>query len=149
MSELVLPRVGRVERLNGGPVAYRVVDEAGDEVHAVSEFFRDLAASDCSPATLRSYAYDLLGWLRFLWTVDMAWDRATRVEARDYALWLGQARKQPRRRRANAPTPGAVNAVTGKPYPGQTYPAPRRPGGMPGQSSTRSTTTTSARTDGR
>ena len=72
MSELVLPRVGRVERLNGGPVAYRVVDEAGDEVHAVSEFFRDLAASDCSPATLRSYAYDLLGWLRFLWTVDMA-----------------------------------------------------------------------------
>jgi integrase len=126
VSELVLPRVGRVERLNGGPVAYRVVDEAGDEVQAVSEFFRDLAASDCSPATLRSYAYDLLGWLRFLWTVDMAWDRATRVEARDYALWLGQARKQPRRRRANAPTPGAVNAVTGKPYPGQTYAAATR-----------------------
>ncbi len=146
MSELVLPRVGRVERLNGGPVAYRVVDEAGDEVQAVSEFFRDLA-SDCSPATLRSYAYDLLGWLRFLWTVDMAWDRATRVEARDYALWLGQARKQPRRRRANAPTPGAVNAVTGKPYPGQTYAAATRR--HAGQSSTRSTTTTSARTDGR
>jgi hypothetical protein len=105
VSELVLPRVGRVERLNGGPVAYRVVDEAGDEVQAVSEFFRDLAASDCSPATLRSYAYDLLGWLRFLWTVDMAWDRATRVEARDYALWLGQARKQPRRRAPTLPHP--------------------------------------------
>ena len=76
---------------------YRVVDASGAELTAVTEFLRNLSASDCSPATLRSYAYELFGWLRFLWTVDMAWDRATRAEARDYALWLGRARKRPRR----------------------------------------------------
>jgi hypothetical protein len=33
--------------------------------HAASSgFLCDLAASDCSPATLRSYAYDLLRWFR-------------------------------------------------------------------------------------
>ena len=30
------------------------------------EWLRDLAACDCSALTLRSYAYDLLRWLRFL-----------------------------------------------------------------------------------
>ncbi|MEU4197179.1 hypothetical protein AB0E69_35125 [Kribbella sp. NPDC026611] len=38
-----------------------------DEEHvAASSFLRDLGASGCSPATLRSYGYDLLRWFRFL-----------------------------------------------------------------------------------
>jgi hypothetical protein len=27
--------------------------------------------------------------MRFLWAVEVDWDRASRREARDYALWLG------------------------------------------------------------
>jgi hypothetical protein len=36
-------------------------------------------------ATLRSYGMDLLRWFRFLWAVGVWWDRATRLEARDFS----------------------------------------------------------------
>ena len=127
VDDLVVPRVGRVEGVCGGPVPYRLVDGRGGEVLAVGEFLRDLTACDCSPATARSYAFELLSWLRFLWAVEVEWDRATRTEARDYALWLGRTLKPARLRREDAPAPGAVNAVTGKTVPAQTYaPATRR-----------------------
>ena len=63
--------------------------------------------------------YELLGWIRFLQAVAVSWDRATRAEARDYALWLARARKPLRQRRGDSPPPGAVNPVTGKPLPGR------------------------------
>jgi site-specific recombinase XerD len=100
---------------------FRVVDAAGQEVSAVSDFLREMAACDASPTTLRSYSYELLGWLRFLSAVEITWDRATRAEARDYALWLAQARKPHRRRRSDSPSPGTVNVVTGKSYPDVRY----------------------------
>ena len=121
IETLRVPRAGRVEEAPGGVVPYRVVDASGAELTAVTEFLRNLSASDCSPATLRSYAYEILGWLRFLQAVAVPWDRATRAEARDYALWLARARKAPRRRRRGSPAPGAVNPVTGKPYLAETY----------------------------
>ena len=126
VDALVVPRVGRVEEVTGGVVLYRVVDAAGAEMAAVSEFMLDLLASDCSPATLRSYAYELLGWLRFLQAVAEPWDQATRAEARDYALWLARTSKPPRRRRSGSPAPGAVNPVTGKPHLAGTYAAATR-----------------------
>jgi len=61
------------------------------------------------------------GWLRFLQAVAVPWGRATRAEARDYALWLARTRKPPRQRRRDGPVPGAVNPVTGKPHPAETY----------------------------
>jgi hypothetical protein len=121
IETLRVPRVGWVEKARSGVVPYRVVDASGAELTAVSEFLRNLSASDCSPATLRSYAYEILGWLRFLQAVAVPWERATRAEARDYALWLARVRKPPRRRRRGSPAPGAVNPVTGKPYPAETY----------------------------
>ena len=127
IDALVVPRVGRVEEARGDLVAYRLVDVSGVEMPAVTEFLRDLSASDCSPETLRSYAYEILGWVRFFQAVVVPWDRATRAEARDYALWLARTRKPPQRRRRDSPAPGAVNSVTGKPYPTETYaPATRR-----------------------
>lgn len=121
VDTLVVPRAGRVEGVTDGLVPYRVVGADGVELAAVTEFLRDLSASDCSPSTLRSYAYELLGWLRFLQAVAVPWDRATRAEARDYALWLARTRKPPRQRRRDGPVPGAVNPVTGKPHPAETY----------------------------
>lgn len=121
VAELIVLRAGRVEEVPERPVPYRLVDGSGTEVPAVTEFLRDLTACDCSPATVRSYAYELLSWLRFLQAVAVAWDRATRTEARDYSLWLGQACKPPRQRRRDSPPPGSVNPVTGKSYPAGTY----------------------------
>lgn len=121
---LVVLRAGRVGRSSGGPVPYGVFDASGVEVAAVTEYLAELVASDASESTARSYSYELLGWLRFLWAVEVVWDRASRAEARDYALWLGQVPK--RTARAGSPAAGAVNAVTGKPYPAATYAANTR-----------------------
>lgn len=59
-----------------------------DEHLVVSGFLRDLAASDCSPATLRSYAFDLLRWLRFLDGRATRWERACRVDVREFVEFL-------------------------------------------------------------
>jgi len=85
-----------------------------------------MLADDASPASLRSYAYELLAWLRFLAAVEVAWDRAGRAEARDFALRLKIVKKPARRRRPDAPRPGSVNPVTGKASPGETYAARTR-----------------------
>src|SRR5436309_3008314 len=48
-------------------------------------------------STVRSYGMDLLRWFRFLWSdTGVAWDRATRVEARDFCRWMQIAGKQSR-----------------------------------------------------
>lgn len=125
LATLAVPRVGRVEEADDR-VPFRVVDGDGVEVAAVTEFLRDMAASDASVTTLRSYSFELLGWLRFLWAVAVPWDRATRAEARDYALWLGQVSKPARPRRAGSAAPGAINPVTGRPSPAATYAANTR-----------------------
>jgi len=67
---------------------YRLLDPAGRPVTAATAFFADLLAAGRSQATVRSYGMDLLRWFRFLWAVEVAWDRATRPEARDFCRWL-------------------------------------------------------------
>ncbi|MGY4920736.1 hypothetical protein ACWD9K_37330 [Streptomyces sp. 900116325] len=119
VTALTVPRVGRVEKTGDPSLPYRLLDRDGIEVAAVSEFLLDMLADDDSPASLRSYAYELLAWFRFLWAVDVPWDRDGRAEARDFALWLTMVKKPPRPRRPDAPAPGSVNPVTGKRYTGQ------------------------------
>jgi len=47
------------QRAEDGSVRVRLLDEDGEPVEVVSAFLRFLAARDCSPNTLVSYAYDL------------------------------------------------------------------------------------------
>jgi len=78
---------------------------------------RDLLACGSSPASCRSYGYDLLRWFRFLAAVDVVWNRAQRAELRDFVLWLRTCHNPARnRRRPDAPAPGPVNPRTGKAY---------------------------------
>jgi hypothetical protein len=126
VGALAVARNGRVEE-TGDPLApFRLVDEQGTEVPAVTEFLHHMLADDASPASLRSYAYELLAWVRFLDAVGVAWDLAGRAEARDFALWLKAVRKPARHRRPGAPAPGSVNPVTGKAAPGENYAARTR-----------------------
>ncbi|GCB52742.1 site-specific integrase [Streptomyces sp. NL15-2K] len=126
VTMLAVPKVGRVQETGSVSLPYRLLDRDGGEVAAVSEFLLDMLANDDSPASLRSYAYELLAWFRFLWAVEVPWDRASRVEARDFALWLQTVKKPPRPRRPDAPPPGSINPVTGKRYPGEHYAARTR-----------------------
>jgi integrase len=119
---LDVPRLGAV--VEGDSLCpFVLVDEGGGELGEVGAFLRDLRARDASAGSVRSYALALLRWYRFLWAVEVGWDRAGRVEARDFMLWLAAVRK-PDRPRLGRPAPGSVNTVTRKPYAGVFY-APR------------------------
>lgn len=126
VAVLAVARVGRVEETGDPLLPFRLLDEQGAEVPSVTEFLHHMLADDASPASLRSYAYELLAWSRFLDAVMVPWDLAGRVEARDFALWLKTARKPARQRRPDAPAPGSVNPVTGKVAPGENYAARTR-----------------------
>src|SRR5215213_1812873 len=124
LSVLVVPAAGAVEVGSGPWAPVRLIDRGGEPVVAVMAFLRELQASGRSAATQRSYAMDLLRWFRFGWAIDVGWDRATRVEARDFCRWLA-LRDKPVRAGAGR---GRVvpNAVTGKPGPGPKYAASTR-----------------------
>ena len=96
LAALVVPQAGRLVVTGDRYEPYRLVDADGVAVAAVTAYFRDLLAAGRAEATVRSYGMDLLRWFRFLWAAGVAWDRATRVEARDFCRWLQVAGKQPR-----------------------------------------------------
>jgi integrase len=137
LSSLVVPRRGLVEKTDDLFEPYRLVDGAGGVVGPVAGYLRDLQAGGRSAGTQRSYAMDLLHWFRFLWAIEVGWDRATRLEARDFCCWVQASDKpvRPHWRRAGQdpgetarPVPagrvrraGVPNAVTGKPAPGLKY----------------------------
>jgi len=121
LTRLVVPRVGRL--VQAGDEGFRLLDAAGCVVEPVGVFFRELRASGRSAATLRSYGMDLLRWWRFLAAVDVVWDRAGRIEARDFSCWIQMTVKASG---SGAGSPGGglsgtVNAVTGKSSPGPGY----------------------------
>jgi integrase len=88
LSMLEVPVVGSLAATGSKWEPYRLLDPEGRPIGAVAAFFSDLLAAGRSEATVRSYGMDLLRWFRFLWVVEVAWDRATRLEARDFCRWL-------------------------------------------------------------
>lgn len=123
LHDLELGRWGRVTAIDHVP-GWEVRGADGYAIEPVQEFLVELAARGMSAHTVRSYAYDLLRWWRFLAAVDVRWDRATSVEVRDLVLWLQRASKPAASaRRESAATAGTVNPVTRKLYPGDGYAA--------------------------
>jgi site-specific recombinase XerD len=93
---MVVPKVGQLVECDDPWEPYRLVDPDGKPVEAVAAYFRDLQAAGRSSATARSYGMDLLRWFRFLWAIEVPWDRATRIEARDFCRWMRIAGKPAR-----------------------------------------------------
>jgi len=121
---LIVPTVGRLVPVAESPgEPYRLLDAAGAAVEPVGVFFRELVASGRSTATVRSYGMDLLRWWRFLAAVEVAWDRASRIDARDFSCWIQAAAKPRGRRVASGEAAGAANPVTGKSTRGSGYAA--------------------------
>jgi integrase len=112
---LRLPVAGGVEWTGDPGEPVRLVDADGLPDEPVRRFVRHLVACDYSLETCRSYALSLLRWLRFLAAVSVAWNAAERSEVRDFVAWMREADNPQRRRGLDAPRPGSVNPVTGKP----------------------------------
>lgn len=87
VTGLVLPSIGAVVQVEGVP-GTALVDGSGVPVVEVSDFFASMLASGASVSSLRSYGLALLRWWRFLAAVEVTWQRASRVEARDFVLWM-------------------------------------------------------------
>jgi integrase/recombinase XerD len=123
LGSIRLPRWGRVV-LAEGVVPFLVVDPAGQLVEPIRRFLRDFVARGNRSGSVRSYAYDLMRWWRWLQVVDVEWDKATSTEVRDFVLWLKQAAK-PRNspRTTSAATVGTVNPITRKRYLDDRYQA--------------------------
>lgn len=94
VSSLTVSRVGQVDTIPS-VVGVRVLDGTGAEVLPVTEFLMSFLASGASKSSPRSYAKALLRWWRFLAAVDVAWDRASRVDCRDFVLWMRTKSKRP------------------------------------------------------
>lgn len=129
LNHLVLPMVGALEMTGDLFQPYRLLDAAGASFPAADAYFAELAACGRPATTQRSYGMDLLRWSRFLTAVEVDWDKATRIEARDFCRWLQLAAKPSRShwRRPDGPlqsTPNVrPNALTGKAPPGPRYAA--------------------------
>lgn len=121
IAAIRLPRWGRVVPADG-PVPWLVVDEVDVPVEPIRRYLTDFVAQETSLGSVRSYAYALLRWWRWLQAVGVEWNQATPAEARDLVLWLKQATK-PRRapRTASAATAGTVNPITRKRHLGDQY----------------------------
>lgn len=109
-----LPMLGEVRQREDGQPPYVVVGPEGVEHEPVTAFLLEMVARDCSMLSVRSYAFALLGWLRFLAVVGVGWDRASSTEVRDYVLWLRSAANPQRPGRPGSRGAGNVNPVTGK-----------------------------------
>src|SRR5680860_179728 len=88
LALMPVPQVGRLVDTGERGQPWLLTDADGKVVEAVASYFRELQAAGRSPATLRSYGMDLLRWFRFLWAAEVAWDRATQTQARDFCRWL-------------------------------------------------------------
>lgn len=87
VTRLTVPTIGRVDLIEQSPGTV-LLDAAGVPVPEVSDFFATMLASGASVSSLRSYGLALLRWWRFLAAIDVAWEQASRVDARDFVLWM-------------------------------------------------------------
>jgi len=125
LATMVVPPAGRLVATGDEWEPYRLLDPGEVAVVAVAAFLGDLQAAGRSAATLRSYGMDLLRWFRWLWAGGVAWERATRTEARDFCRWLQVAGKpaRPHWRRQNEITTGVRAAAAAPTSAGEVYAA--------------------------
>ncbi|MGH3573009.1 MAG: tyrosine-type recombinase/integrase [Pseudonocardiaceae bacterium] len=112
VESIRLPLWGRVVA-DEGVVPWLVLDSDGQPVEPIVRFLRDFVARGNKVTSVRSYAYALMRWWRFLLVIEVHWNRVTSAEVRDFVLWLRHTTK-PGRRTASAATAGTVNPVTRK-----------------------------------
>ncbi len=133
LSALSVPQHGALQESGDPFEPYRLLDASGEVVAPVAVYLRDLQARGLPETTQRSYGMALLRWFRFLGAIEVPWEQATRVEARDFTRWVQVAAKPGRphwrhrdesaaeSRLTPAKAQPSPNRVTGKTSPGTTY----------------------------
>lgn len=71
-----------------GEEPWTVLDSAHDVVGAVDRFLAHLSAVERSPATVRSYAFDLRDYFELLDQMGLVWDRVQLEDLGRFVAWL-------------------------------------------------------------
>lgn len=96
---------------------FQILDGQGQPISEVELFLRDTYARRPNYNTVRTYAYAILDWYRFLTVQNLTNCHVRRSNVTDYVLHLREkVNPQRNRRTKEAPVAGSINAVTGKPY---------------------------------
>jgi len=124
LSMFVVPRVGAVRATEDlwEPVRFDLVLPAM-RCLSVAAFLKELqgvGALDFDTAVIR--AWTCCDWFRFAWAVEVPWDQATRLEARDFCRWLALREKPARPTGGVRSASSLPNPVTGKPGLGRSMP---------------------------
>lgn len=118
---VLLPDWGRVASCTGA-TRWCVMSADDVPIAPIQSYLEDLVARDFSDGTVRSYAYSLLRWWRWLRLHQCEWNQANPTLLCDFVLWLMTAQK-PRAsaRTQSKATAGSMNPVTGKMHLGDGY----------------------------
>lgn len=90
---------------------FRLIDDEGLEVTAVSDFLRHLRARGSSPNTLSAYAYDLLHFFRFLAGAGITYREFSPRRALDLLQYLRDVPARGRMRRSGTEASGGDEAL--------------------------------------
>ncbi|WP_102508750.1 tyrosine-type recombinase/integrase [Sanguibacter massiliensis] len=121
LGMLALPSIGRVYTDTDRHPSSTVVLPDDDATAACVAYLMEVHARHRA-STVRSYAFGLLRWFRFLAAVGVAWDRATPTDARDFVIWMRHTTKTGGAKNPSKRNPRVSrNAQTGKPYLGTQF----------------------------
>ncbi len=105
-----VPVIGAVRSAPHLRALWEVTDASGEPVPAASVYLHHIAVDDFEPGTLRSYAYVLLRWFRFLSAIGTTWERATSTDFVDFIGWMQVA----------TPKRGSTSGTKGSGYAART-----------------------------
>lgn len=119
VAEIPVLHLGKVVRSPGDPNQpwTWVCPEWPRAERAVNRYLRDLHTNDARPDTLRSYAYDIQRWLRFLRAVEVDFDEAIVADYYDFRRFLKHHGKTHGARRPRGTGFQQRNTKTGKTHP--------------------------------
>ena len=93
-------RVQRVQSTMSQDTSFVLLDDTHQPVSIVSTFLQYLSSRDCSPNTIKSYAYDLLHFMTFLQEQSLHYEEFTPSKS---LIFLDYLRHIPSRRRVSNP----------------------------------------------
>ncbi|MCK8476471.1 tyrosine-type recombinase/integrase [Microbacterium aurugineum] len=121
VTKLVVQQMGHVSASDADELPWDLVLPDARTADVCRRFLREVHAHR-GDLTVRSYAYDLLRYIRFLAAINVEWQHATPTVITDFFVWMKHAKKSngsqnPKTRDSRI----SRNAVTGKPYVGEKF----------------------------
>lgn len=88
VEALILVNAGSLRDSTLKPAGVEVQDASGLAIVAIDDFLHHMIGRGDTRSSCRAYASQLLRWWRFLATINVDWERATREDFIDHVVWM-------------------------------------------------------------